>query len=255
MIEINNIHKTFNGQEVLTDVSSVFHPGKVNLIIGRSGQGKSVLAKCMVGLFEVDSGQVLFDGRDFISMDRKERTTLREEIGMLFQGAALFDSMTVEENIIFPLSMFTKMTKGEMINRANFCLERVNLSGRNNLYPSECSGGMQKRVGIARAIAMNPKYLFCDEPNSGLDPKTAILIDTLIKDITLEYKITTIVITHDMNSVMEIGENIIFLHDTKKWWQGDRDSIIKTDNPEVVSFVYASEFMKEIRSSILGNRS
>ena len=254
MIEINNINKTFNSQKVLTDVSSVFHPGKVNLIIGRSGQGKSVLAKCMVGLFEVDSGQVLFDGRDFISMDRNERTTLREEIGMLFQGAALFDSMTVEENIIFPLSMFTKMTKGEMINRANFCLERVNLSGRNNLYPSECSGGMQKRVGIARAIAMNPKYLFCDEPNSGLDPKTAILIDTLIKEITLEYKITTIVITHDMNSVMEIGENIIFLHDTKKWWQGDRDSIIKTDNPEVVSFVYASEFMKEIRSSILGNR-
>lgn len=255
MIEIKNLNKTFNDQKVLTDISSVFYPGKINLIIGRSGQGKSVLAKCMVGLMDVDSGEVLFDGRDFISMDRKEKTSLREEIGMLFQGAALFDSMTVEENIIFPLLMFTKMTKGEMIIRANFCLERVNLSGRNKLYPSECSGGMQKRVGIARAIAMNPKYLFCDEPNSGLDPKTSILIDSLIKDITSEYAITTIVITHDMNSVMEIGDNIIFLHDTKKWWQGDSNSIIKTDNTEVVSFVYASEFMKEIRSSILGNRS
>jgi len=255
MIEINNVSKSFNNRRVLTDISGVFEPGKVNLIIGGSGEGKSVLAKCMVGLMEVDGGKVLFDGRDFIAMNREEKTLFREEIGMLFQGAALFDSMTVEENIMFPLSMFTKMTKGEMIQRVNFCLERVNLSGRNNLYPSECSGGMQKRIGIARAISMNPKYLFCDEPNSGLDPKTSILIDALIKDITTEYKITTIVITHDMSSVIEIGDNVIFLHDTKKWWQGDKKSIITTDNPEVLSFVYASEFMKEIRATMLKNRA
>lgn len=254
MIEINSISKSFTNQKVLSDISAVFEPGKVNLIIGGSGEGKSVLAKCMVGLMEVDGGQVLFDGRDFIAMNRNGRTSLREEIGMLFQGSALFDSMTIEENIMFPLSMFTKMTKAEKLERVNFCLERVNLSGRNNLYPSECSGGMQKRIGIARAISMNPKYLFCDEPNSGLDPKTAILIDTLIKDITLDYNMTTIVITHDMNSVIEIGDNIIFLYDKKKWWQGNNKSIITTDNPEVLSFVYASEFMKEIRASMLGNR-
>lgn len=254
MIEINTISKSFTNQKVLSDISAVFEPGKVNLIIGESGKGKSVLAKCMVGLLEVDSGQVLFDGRDFIAMNRAERTLLRQEIGMLFQGAALFDFMTVEENIMFPLSMFTNMTKTEKLSRVDFCLERVNLSGRNNLFPSECSGGMQKRIGIARAISMNPKYLFCDEPNSGLDPKTSILIDALIKDITAEYNITTIVITHDMSSVIEIGDNVIFLHDTKKWWQGDNKSIITTDNPEVLSFVYASEFMKEVRASMLENR-
>ena len=254
MIEINSISKSFTNQKVLSDISAVFEPGKVNLIIGGSGEGKSVLAKCMVGLMEVDGGQVLFDGRDFIAMNRNGRTSLREEIGMLFQGSALFDSMTIEENIMFPLSMFTKMTKAEKLERVNFCLERVNLSGRNNLYPSECSGGMQKRIGIARAISMNPKYLFCDEPNSGLDPKTAILIDTLIKDITLDYNMTTIVITHDMNSVIEIGDNIIFLYEKKKWWQGNNKSIITTDNPEIINFVYASEFMKEIRASMLGNR-
>jgi phospholipid/cholesterol/gamma-HCH transport system ATP-binding protein len=205
----------------------------------------------MVGLHEVDSGEILYDGRDFTHLDRKERSLIRQEIGMLFQGAALFDSMTVEGNIMFPLIMFTKMTKGEMQKRVDFCLERVNLSGRNKLFPSECSGGMQKRIGIARAIAMNPKYLFCDEPNSGLDPKTAILIDTLIREITYEYQITTVAITHDMNSVMEIGDNILFIHNGNNWWTGNKNNIISTENPEVTSFVYASEFMKEIKDSII----
>lgn len=250
MISIRNVNKTFGKQQVLFDVSADFEPGRINLIIGQSGQGKSVLAKSMVGLHEVDSGQILFNQRDFTTMDKSERSKIRGEIGMLFQGSALFDSMTVEENIKFPLSMFTKMTKKELQVRVDFCLDRVNLNGRNALYPSECSGGMQKRVGIARAIAMNPKYLFCDEPNSGLDPKTAIVIDSLIKDITYEYGITTIVITHDMNSVMEIGDKVIFIHQGKKWWEGDRHSIITTQNAEVEAFVFASEFMKEIRNSI-----
>lgn len=250
MISVKNVNKTFGEQQVLFDVSADFEPGKINLIIGQSGQGKSVLAKCMVGLHEVDSGQVLFNGRDFTSMDKASKTEMRQEIGMLFQGSALFDSMTVEENVRFPLSMFSKMTKMEMQNRVDFCLERVNLAGRNALYPSECSGGMQKRVGIARSIAMNPKYLFCDEPNSGLDPKTAIVIDSLIKDITYEYGITTIVITHDMNSVMEIGDRVMFIYQGKKWWEGNRHSIITTDNKEVEAFVFASEFMKEIKNSL-----
>lgn len=255
MIEIKNLSKSFSGNQVLTDINTSFEKGKVNLIIGQSGHGKSVLAKCMVGLHEVDNGEVLYDGRDFTKMDRIKRSEIRQEIGMLFQGSALFDSMTVEENVMFPLAMFTKMTKGEMLNRVNFCLERVNLSGKNKLLPDECSGGMQKRIGIARAIAMNPKYLFCDEPNSGLDPKTAILIDGLIKDITKEYQTTTIVITHDMNSVIEIGDNILFIYQGKKWWQGNRESIITTDNPEIMSFVFASEFMKEIRTSMREKRS
>lgn len=254
MIEVKNINKSFASQQVLFDINSVFEKGKVNLIIGQSGQGKSVLAKCMVGLHEPDTGEILYDGRDFTSMTRTEKSLIRQEIGMLFQGSALFDSMSVEENVMFPLKMFRKMTKGEMLDRVNFCLERVNLSGRNKLFPSECSGGMQKRIGIARAIAMNPKYLFCDEPNSGLDPKTSILIDGLIKDITSEYQMTTIVITHDMNSVIEIGDNIIFIHQGKKWWQGNRETIITTDNAEISSFVYASEFMKEIRSSMREQR-
>jgi phospholipid/cholesterol/gamma-HCH transport system ATP-binding protein len=209
----------------------------------------------MVGLYEVDSGEILFDGRNFTSMERHERSQIREEIGMLFQGVALFDSLTVEENIMFPLTMFTKMTKGEMQKRVDFCLERVNLSGRNKLYPAECSGGMQKRIGIARAISMNPKYLFCDEPNSGLDPKTSIVIDGLIKDITAEFNMTTVVITHDMNSVIEIGQNILFIYQGKKWWSGNKDSIITTDNPEILSFVYASEFMKEIRTAMQEKRT
>ncbi len=237
------------------DINTQFEKGQVNLIIGQSGSGKSVLAKDIVGLHVPDSGQVLFDGRDFLKMSRQERKEIRQEIGMLFQGSALFDSMTVEENVMFPLSMFTKMSKKEMLKRAEFCLERVNLSKANKLYPSECSGGMQKRIGIARAIAMNPKYLFCDEPNSGLDPKTAILIDGLIKEITYEYEITTVVITHDMNSVIEIGDQVMFIYEGKNWWEGDRNSIITTENEEVLSFVYASEFMREIRSSMLEKRS
>lgn len=255
MIEVQNINKSFAETQVLHDITTIFEKGKVNLIIGQSGQGKSVLAKCMVGLHEVDSGHVIYDGRDFTSMKLSERSKIRQQIGMLFQGAALFDSMNVEENIGFPLSMFSKMSSLEIKKRVDFCLERVNLSGKNNLLPSECSGGMQKRIGIARAISMNPRYLFCDEPNSGLDPKTAILIDGLIHDITKEYDMTTVVITHDMNSVIEIGENVIFIYEGKKWWQGDRKSIITTENPEISSFVYASKFMKEIRQNIQNTRT
>jgi len=255
MISVQHVDKTFGKQQVLFDITADFQPGKINLIIGQSGQGKTVLAKSMVGLHEVDQGQILYNGRDFTQMDKRQKTALRQEIGMLFQGAALFDSMTVEENVKFPLRMFTKMTKKEMQDRVDFCLERVNLSGRNALFPSECSGGMQKRVGIARAISMNPKYLFCDEPNSGLDPKTAIVIDSLIKDITYEYGITTIVITHDMNSVIEIGDSILFIHQGKNWWSGDKRDIIETNNPEIESFVYASEFMKKIRASLRENIS
>lgn len=250
MIEVRNVNKAFGDNQVLTNVSTVFEKGKVNLIIGQSGQGKSVLAKCVVGLHEVDSGQISYDGRDFCQMDRLSRKDVRKEIGMLFQGSALFDSMTVEENIKFPLTMFTKMTKKEMQARADFCLERVNLSGRNKLFPSECSGGMQKRIAIARAISMNPKYLFCDEPNSGLDPMTSIVIDGLIREITYEYNITTVVITHDMNSVIEIGDNVVFIYKGQNWWQGDRNSIITTDNKEINDFVYASEFMKNIKEQM-----
>jgi phospholipid/cholesterol/gamma-HCH transport system ATP-binding protein len=250
MIKVENVNKSFGANHVLHDVSTEFQKGKVNLIIGQSGSGKSVLAKCIVGLHEVDTGGIFFDDRNFTEMNRGQRTDVRKEIGMLFQGSALFDSMTVEQNVMFPLMMFTKMTKKEMQMRADFCLERVNLAGRNKLLPSECSGGMQKRIGIARAISMNPKYLFCDEPNSGLDPMTAILIDGLIKEITYEYEITTVVITHDMNSVIEIGDNVIFIHKGQNWWQGDRKSIITTENKEILEFVYASEFMKEIRASM-----
>ena len=254
MIEVKNINKSFSKNQVLFDINACFEKGKVNLIIGQSGQGKSVLAKCMVGLHEVDSGEVLYEGRDFTKMNRQQRSEIRQEIGMLFQGAALFDSMTVEENVMFPLTMFTKMTRGEMTKRADYCLEHVNLVGRNKLYPSECSGGMQKRVGIARSIAMNPKFLFCDEPNSGLDPQTSILIDGLIEQLTAELNMTTVVITHDMNSVMEIGDSIIFIYQGKKWWEGNRESIITTDNQEISNFVYASDFMKEIRSSMQEKR-
>lgn len=250
MIEVKNVSKSFGDHKVLDNVSAVFETGKVNLIIGASGQGKSVLAKCIVGLHDVDEGSIFYDDLDFCIMNPEEKRKVRTEIGMLFQGSALFDSMTVEQNIIFPLSMFTHMSKGEMLDRANFCLERVNLAGRNKLYPSECSGGMQKRIAIARAIAMNPKYLFCDEPNSGLDPQTSILIDALIREITYEYNTTTIVITHDMNSVIEIGDNINFIYKGQNWWQGNHKSIVSTDNKEVIDFVYASDFMKQIRSKL-----
>jgi len=254
MIEVKNLNKSFGGMQVLFDINTNFEKGKVNLIIGQSGSGKSVLAKCIVGLHKPETGEVLFDGRNFITMSRSDRTEIRKEIGMLFQGSALFDSMTVEENVMFPLSMFTKMTKKEMLDRANFCLERVNLVGKNKLFPAETSGGMQKRIAIARAISMNPKYLFCDEPNSGLDPQTALVIDNLIREITYEYEMTTVVITHDMNSVIEIGDNILFIYQGKNWWQGDSKSIITTDNIEISEFVYASEFMKEIRSNMIDKR-
>lgn len=250
MIELVKVNKSFGSSQILSDINTVFEKGKVNMIIGQSGSGKSVLAKSIVGLHEADSGQILYDGRDFSAMDRLDRKEIRKEIGMLFQGSALFDSMTVEENVMFPLSMFTNMTKKEMQMRADFCLDRVNLANKNALLPSECSGGMQKRIGIARAISMNPKYLFCDEPNSGLDPKTSIVIDNLIREITYEYNITTVVITHDMNSVIEISDTILFIHQGKNWWTGDRESIITTENPEILGFVYASNFMKDIRASI-----
>ena len=247
MIEVKNINKSFGSNKILKDLSASFQTGKVNMIIGQSGQGKSVLAKCIVGLHEVDEGVVSYDGRNFSELDNFQRREIRKEIGMLFQGSALFDSMTVEENIMFPLKMFTDMSKKEMLERVNFCLDRVNLSGKNKLLPAECSGGMQKRIGIARAIAMKPKYLFCDEPNSGLDPRTSIVIDNLIKEITYEFNITTVVISHDMNSVIEIGDNIIFIHEGQNLWNGDRNSIIKTDNKEINDFVYASEFMGRIK--------
>lgn len=253
MIEVQNISKSFGETQILFDVSAKFTEGQVNLIIGASGQGKSVLTKCIVGLHEVDEGAVLYDGRDFSAMNRAQRIEVRKEIGMLFQGSALFDSLTVEENVAFPLKMFTDMSAEEMRDRANFCLERVNIINKNDLLPAETSGGMQKRIAIARAIAMNPKYLFCDEPNSGLDPGTSIIIDNLIKEITYEYNITTVVITHDMNSVMEIGDHIIFINQGKKWWEGNNAEIIKTENEEVVNFVYASSFMKNLREKLINN--
>ncbi len=255
MIEVKGVSKSFGENNVLSDISAKFEKGKVNLIIGQSGEGKSVLAKCIVGLHEPDSGAVFYDDRNFTEMSRKGKKLIRKEIGMLFQGSALFDSMTVEQNVMFPLTMFSEMNKQDKLDRVNFCLERVNLHGKNNLFPSECSGGMQKRIAIARSISMNPRYLFCDEPNSGLDPKTAIVIDNLIREITYEYNMTTVVITHDMNSVIEIGDTILFIHNTKNWWQGNRDNIITTKNKEVLDFVYASDFMKEIRSSIQGKQS
>lgn len=254
MIEVVGVNKTFGENHVLKDINTRFDVGKVNLVIGQSGSGKSVLAKCLVGLYTPETGQVKYDGQDFIQMDRKERVEIRKQIGMLFQGSALFDSKTVEENIMFPLTMFTKLSKKEKLKRVDFCLERVNLSGRNKLYPAECSGGMQKRIGIARAIAMNPKYLFCDEPNSGLDPQTAIVIDNLIRELTYDFKMTTIVITHDMNSVIEIGDQILFIHQGNNWWEGDRRAIITTENKEILNFVYASDFMKEIRAVMKDRR-
>lgn len=251
MVEVKNISKTFGDTQILFDVSAKFETGKVNLIIGASGQGKSVLTKCIVGLHEPTEGQVLYDGRDFTAMRIKDRKEIRKEIGMLFQGSALFDSLTVLENVMFPLKMFTKMSKEEQKERAIFCLERVNIINKNNLLPAETSGGMQKRIAIARAIAMNPKYLFCDEPNSGLDPKTSIMIDKLIQEITYEYNMTTIVITHDMNSVLEIGDHIVFINQGQNWWQGDNNQIMRTDNKEVIDFVYASGFMRNLREKII----
>jgi phospholipid/cholesterol/gamma-HCH transport system ATP-binding protein len=250
MIEVKNLSKAFGDKVVLSDFSFTFERGKANLIIGESGTGKSVLIKCMVGLVHPEQGQVLYDGQDFLNMDFDARKDIRKQIGMLFQGAALFDSMTVEENVMFPLSMFTTQPHAEKLERVMFCLERVNLPNAAKLYPAELSGGMKKRVAIARAISVKPNYLFCDEPNSGLDPRTSILIDELIKEITEEYDMTTVVITHDMNSVLEIGDHIAFMHKGKKLWEGTRHEILRADNKELSEFVYATKFLKQFRERL-----
>lgn len=247
MIELNKISKGFNGNIILRNISSRFETGYMNLVIGGSGSGKTVLMKCMVGLLEVDAGQILYDSKLFSGLNRKDRRPFRQEIGMVFQGGALFDSLNVERNVMFPLNMFTKMSPEEKKERVNFCLNRVNLINVNHLNPSELSGGMKKRVAIARAIAPNPKYLFCDEPNSGLDPQTAIVIDNLIKEITEEFNITTIVNTHDMNSVLEVGDKIVFLHKGEKWWEGNVDDILRTDNKELNDFIFATKLAKSIK--------
>jgi len=247
MIRVENIKKKLGSEDILKGISTVFEKGKTNLIIGQSGSGKTVLLKCLIGLFEPEEGRVYFEDRAIQDMNEDEHRTLREEIGMLFQGGALFDSMNIEENVMFPLRMFTKQKKSEMLGRVNEVLKRVNLENINKKYPAEISGGMQKRVSIARAIVNNPKYLFCDEPNSGLDPKTAIVIDNLIQEITHEYNITTVVVSHDMNSVMEIGEKIVFLKNGLLVWQGTNNEIFKTDNIDVTSFVYSSDLFKKIR--------
>jgi phospholipid/cholesterol/gamma-HCH transport system ATP-binding protein len=244
MIELKNVSKSFDSNQVLKNISATFKPGITNMIIGGSGSGKTTLLKCMIGLHEIDAGEINYDGVDFSKLDFKEKIPIRKEIGMLFQSAALFDSMNVEDNILFPLNMFSDFTKEEKLDRINFCLKRVNLENVNQLKIADLSGGMKKRVGIARAIAMQPKYLFCDEPNSGLDPRTSIIIDNLIREITLEYQITTIVNSHDMNSVMEIGDHIIFLHQGQNWWEGSNTELIKSDNQEVNEFVFASKLMK-----------
>jgi len=250
MIEIKDIYKTFGENDVLRGISAVFEPGKNNLIIGGSGSGKTTLLKCIVGLHEPTKGQVEFNGEKFTEMNFEQRVPIRKEIGMLFQNSALFDSMTVEQNIIFPLNMFTDMSDSEKRDRANFCLDRVNLKDKNALYPSELSGGMKKRVGIARAIVMEPKYLFVDEPNSGLDPRTSIVIDELINELTQEYEITTVIVTHDMNSVMGIGDHILFLHQGKKAWEGSNKEIAHTDNQELNDFVFASKFMQAAKEKL-----
>lgn len=247
MIEARNINKYFGENHVLRNVSCKFHPGKTNLIIGQSGSGKTVLMKCLVGLFEVDNGQVLYDERNFSAMSIEQRKEIRQELGMLFQGAALFDSMTVQENVMFPLNMFTRKSMEEKIERVNFVLKRVNLENTNKLMPSELSGGMKKRVAIARAIVMNPKYLFCDEPNSGLDPQTSSVIDLLIQELTYEYGITTIVNTHDMNSVLSIGDSIEFIFDGQIWWSGNKEDILHMGNKELNNFVFGTELTKRLR--------
>ena len=250
MIEVKNLSKSFNGTDILHDINAKFYKGKTNLIIGQSGSGKSVLTKCIIGLYKPEQGQILYEGKDIVTMDDSQKKELRQQIGMLFQGGALFDSLTVEENVMFPLTMFTNMSKAQMREKANECLKKVDLINKNHLFPSETSGGMQKRIAIARAIVMNPKYLFCDEPNSGLDPLTSILIDNLIKKLTYELDITTVVITHDMNSVIEIGDNINFIYKGNNVWNGDKQDIIQTDHLEINNFVYASKFMQAIKGKL-----
>lgn len=247
MIEVKNLKKSFDDKEVLKGITTTYEAGKTNLIIGQSGSGKTVMLKTLLGVHLPDSGQILFDGRDFASLDPKEKSNLRTEIGMVFQGSALYDSMNVEENIGFPLKMFTNKSNSEIKDRVQEVIDRVKLVDANKKMPSEISGGMQKRVAIARAIVNNPKYLFCDEPNSGLDPKTSIVIDELIQEITHEYNITTVINTHDMNSVLQIGEHIVFLKNGKLVWEGNNKEIMRTDNEDIVDFVYSSELLKEIR--------
>jgi len=247
MIEAVNVFKSFEDKEVLKDISAVFEKGQTNLIIGQSGSGKTVLLKSLVGLHQVTSGDILYDGRSLSGLNGKQKKALRQEIGMLFQGSALFDSMTVEENVCFPLDMFTQMTEEEKRERTNFCLDRVRLENANLKLPSEISGGMQKRVAIARAIALNPKYLFCDEPNSGLDPRTSIVIDELIHEITVEYGMTTIVNTHDMNSLMGIGDKIIFIYQGEKYWEGTKDDIFHVQNKQLEDFIFASKMFRKIK--------
>ena len=253
MIEVKNLYKSFEDKDVLKDISTTFEDGKTNLIIGQSGSGKTVLMKNLVGLLDPTSGQVLYDGRDFVQMTKREKVMMRREMGMIFQSAALFDSLTVLENVMFPLDMFSSMNLRERRARAEYCLDRVNLVDAEQKYPGEISGGMQKRVAIARAIALNPKYLFCDEPNSGLDPKTSLVIDELLHSITQEFNMTTIINTHDMNSVMGIGENIIFIYEGCKEWQGVSADIMRSDNKRLTDFIFASDLLKEMRQVVLNS--
>ena len=248
MIEVKSLYKRYDDNYVLNDVSVKFEQGKCNLIIGRSGSGKTVLLKSIVGLIETDEGEIWYDDQKFSHMDAFSKQKIRKEMGMLFQGAALFDSLTVEENVLFPLDMFTSFTKGEKLDRVNFCLEKVRVSKTNKLYPAELSGGMKKRVAIARAMALNPRYLFCDEPNSGLDPETGIVIDNLIKEITEEFNMTTIINSHDMNSVLEIGDKVVFIYQGCKCWEGTREDILKTDNEALNNFVFATRLARQIKS-------
>ncbi len=249
MIEVKDLNKSFDGKQVLKNISAVFENGKTNLIIGQSGSGKTVLMKSIIGLHQIDNGKIFYDGRNLPDMQTNEIKNLRKEVGMLFQGSALFDSLTVGENVKFPLEMFSSMSKTEIEERTRFCLNRVNLLHAKDLYPSEISGGMQKRAAIARAISLNPKYLFCDEPNSGLDPITSLVIDQLIKEITEEFNITTIINTHDMNSVMEIGDNIVFIYKGEKEWQGNKDEIFSSENQHLQDFVFASNLYKKIKNA------
>ena len=249
MIELRNLYKSFEDKEVHHDINAVFEEGKTNLIIGQSGSGKTVLMKNIVGLLTPTRGQVLYDGRDFVQMNKREQVLIRREMGMIFQSAALFDSMSVLENVMFPLDMFSDQNQADRERRARFCLERVNLKGAEHKLPGEISGGMQKRVAIARAIALNPKYLFCDEPNSGLDPKTSLVIDDLIHDITTEYRMTTIINTHDMNSVMGIGENIVYIYQGQKEWQGNKDQIMTSTNERLNSFIFASDLFRKVKEA------
>lgn len=255
MIEVNNLHKSFDSTHVLKGITTTFEKGKTNLIIGQSGSGKTVFMKCLLGLLEPNEGTISYEGKIYSKLSGEEKRDLRQEMGMVFQGSALFDSMTVEGNVMFPLDMFTKQSRSEMQDRVDFVLKRVNLVDAHKRLPSEISGGMKKRVAIARAIVMNPKYLFCDEPNSGLDPKTAMLIDNLILEITQEYNMTAVINTHDMNSVMEIGEKIIFLKDGIKEWEGSNKEIFKTDNEAVTNFVYSSDLFKKVRQMYIEERN